>query len=76
MRVKFKTLGKKSAITVLAAIRPALKYLDKGELISKCLCFFNSSKKRAKDFCLSRLGQNFQVCFEELKTPRGHFEIN
>ena len=30
----------------------------KGQLISKgLLCFFNSSKKRTKNFCCSRLGQ-------------------
>ena len=58
----------------------------KGQLISKRhFVFFNSSKKRTKNFCPSRLGPglarvknlNFQARFlEELKTPERHYEIN
>jgi hypothetical protein len=52
----------------------------KGQLISiGNLCVFNSSKKRMKNFCPSRLEQNwnFQVRFlEELKTSNCPFEIN
>ena len=62
------------------ALPLAFQILPKGHLISKGhFCFvFNSSKKRTKHFCHSRLGQNlnFQVRFlEELKTPNIHFEI-
>ena len=54
----------------------------KGQLISKGLfCVFNSSKKRTKIICPSRLGQKFKFSssfffLEELKTPKRHFEIN
>ena len=53
MHVKFKTLGKKSAITVLAAIRPALKYLDKGQLVSKCLFVFSILPKNEQKISAS-----------------------
>ena len=54
----------------------------KGQLILKCLFgIFNSPKKRKKKFdflwYLSTTGPIVFVCFlGELKTPKGHFEIN
>jgi hypothetical protein len=52
----------------------------KGQFILKGnFGFFNSSKKRTKNFCPSRLGQKFEFSssfIEELKTPKRRFEIN
>ena len=45
----------------LIVLSPSLPKLSKGQLISKGLFgFFNSSKKRTKKFCPSRLGQKFK----------------
>ena len=52
----------------------------KGQIMSKGhFGVFNSSKKRTKNFCPSRLGQEFKFSssfLEELKTPKFPFEIN
>ena len=43
------------------------------------MSLFNSSKKRSKNFCPSRLGQKYEFSssfLEELKTQKRHFEIN
>ena len=57
-----------------------IKFVDKGQLISKCLFgVLNSSKKLtwSLNFCPSLLGQKFLVrFFEELKTQKSPFEIN
>ena len=52
---------------------------NKGQLISKGhFVFFNSPKKRTKNFCSIRLGQKFEFSSSflgELETPKRHFEI-
>ena len=53
----------------------------KGQLISKGhFVFFNSPKKRTKNFCPSRLRQKFEFSswffLGELETPKRDFEIN
>ena len=51
----------------------------KVQLISKELfCFFNSSKKRTKNFCLNRSGQKLKFSssfFGRIQAPKRHFEI-
>ena len=48
-----------SVVTYCCACWP--RFPTKGQIISKGLfCFFNSSKKRTKNFCPSRLGQKLE----------------
>jgi hypothetical protein len=74
-------LGPKTASKVEVLLSPvAFLMCAKGQLISKGLfVFFNSPKKRTKNFCPSRLGQKltFSSSFlGELKTLKFPFEIN
>ena len=64
----------------MVSVRPTwyTLWVAKGKLISKGnFGFFNSSKKRTKNFCPNRLGPKFKFVFlEELKTSKREFEIN
>ena len=75
-----KISAKVMAIPKLPTIQPAKIVNYKSQLISKGLfSFFNSPKKRTKNYCPSRLGQKltFSSSFlGELKTLKFPFEIN
>ena len=56
------------------------RILSKGQIISEeNFCVFNSSKKRTKNFCPSRLGQKFEfssLFFGRVEDTKFPFEIN